>query len=331
MNEDSIIVAEHLEKYFDIRGSFIESIFSRGQQKYLKAVDDVSFEIKDGEIFGLVGESGCGKTTTGRLLMNTVKPTGGKVYFEGKDLSEIKTHEELKKLSLRMQMIFQDPYEYISPWLNIRDTLAEPLRIHNIVDNEDEEEDKIQKVMELVGLTPVDMILPKYSYELSGGQRQRVVVARALLLDPKFLVADEPVSMLDVSIRVGILNLLLDLQKKFNMTSLFITHDIAVSRYMCDRIGVMYLGKIVELGPTEKIITNPTHPYTQALISAVPVPDPKISVGKIPIEGRIPSNARDLPPGCRFHPRCPYAKEGCKEKQPELVEVENGHFVACHI
>ena len=262
--------------------------------------------------------------------MNTIKPTGGKIIFEGEDLADKKTNEEQKALALKMQMIFQDPYEYLSPWLNIRNTLGEPLRIHELVQTEEENLEKITKMMETVGLTPVEMILPKYAYELSGGQRQRVLVARALLLDPSFLVADEPVSMLDVSIRVGILNLLLELKEKFNLTSLFITHDIAVSRYMCDRIGVMYLGKIVEMGPTEKIITNPIHPYTKALITAVPVPDPNIAIGDIPIEGKIPSNAMDLPTGCRFHPRCPEAKEGCKDKEPELIEIEPEHFVSCH-
>jgi peptide/nickel transport system ATP-binding protein len=331
LNEKKLVSAQNLEKYFDIRGSFLEAFFQRSQPRYLKAVDRINFDIMDGEIFGLVGESGCGKTTTGRLLMNTIKPTGGKVFFEGKDLSEIDNNEELKALSLKMQMIFQDPYEYISPWLNIENTLIEPLHIHGLFETREEELNRIHEVMEMVGLTPVEMILPKYSYELSGGQRQRVIVARALLLEPKFLVADEPVSMLDVSIRVGILNLLLDLQKRLDMTSLFITHDIAVSRYMCDRIGVMYLGKIVEMGPTEKIITNFQHPYTKALITAVPVPDPKISTDEIPIVGKIPSNATDLPPGCRFNPRCPGAKEGCRQKEPELFEIEKDHFVSCHL
>jgi len=324
------VSVQNLEKYFDIRGGFLESIFSRSEQRYLKAVDGINFDIKEGEIFGLVGESGCGKTTTGRLIMNTIKPTGGKIIFENDDLADKKTNEEQKALALKMQMIFQDPYDYLSPWLNIRNTLGEPLRIHKLVQTAEEELEKITEVMERVGLTPVEMILPKFSYELSGGQRQRVIVARALLLDPSFIVADEPVSMLDVSIRVGILNLLLDLKEKYNLTSLFITHDIAVSRYMCDRIGVMYLGKIVEMGQTEQIITNPIHPYTKALITAVPVPDPNIVVGEIPIEGRIPSNATDLPTGCRFHPRCPEAKEGCKNKEPELVEIEPDHFVSCH-
>jgi peptide/nickel transport system ATP-binding protein len=329
--EDKILISvQNLEKNFDIRGSFLESLFSRSESRYLKAVDNISFDILEGEIFGLVGESGCGKTTTGRLIMNTIKPTNGKISFDGIDLSEIDSYEAQKDLALKMQMIFQDPYEYLSPWLNVQNTLAEPLQIHGLVNSDEELTKRIHEVMELVGLTPVEMILPKYSFELSGGQRQRVVVARALLLNPRFIVADEPVSMLDVSIRVGILNLLLELKEKYNLTSLFITHDIAVSRYMCDRIGVMYLGKIVEMGPTENIIKNPIHPYTKALITAVPVPDPNINVGDIPIEGRIPSNATDLPPGCRFHPRCPEAKEECSSLQPDLVEIEKDHFVACN-
>jgi peptide/nickel transport system ATP-binding protein len=227
-----------------------------------------------------------------------------------------------------MQMIFQDPYEYLSPWLNVMDTLAEPLRIHNIIE-EDQIEDRVKEAMVTVGLAPVDMILPKYSYQLSGGQRQRVGIARALMLNPTFLVADEPVSMLDVSIRVGVLNLLKELKNKFNLTSLFITHDIAVSRYMCDRIAVMYLGKIVEMGPTEDIISDPLHPYTQALIAAVPVPDPDIGNEDIPIKGRIPSSGVNLPPGCRFSPRCPYS-DSCDDEEPELIEIEKDRFVMCH-
>jgi peptide/nickel transport system ATP-binding protein len=303
---EPLILAKNLTKLYDLRSSFLESLFSK-KERYLKAVDDIDFYIMPGETFGLVGESGCGKTTTGRLVINTIRPTSGQIFFEGTDLSTIRERESLKALALKMQMIFQDPYEYLSPWLKIKDTLAEPLLIHKSVD-ENQIETKVREVMETVGLTPVDMILPKYEYQLSGGQRQRVMIARALMLNPKFIVADEPVSMLDVSIRVGVLNLLRELKKKFNLTSLFITHDIAVSRYMCDRIAVMYLGKIVEMGPAEDIISDPKHPYTQALIAAVPVPDPSIRNEWVPIKGRIPSSASNLPPGCRFSPRCPYGE-----------------------
>jgi len=324
---EPLIIAKNLTKLYDLRSSFLESLFSK-KERYLKAVDDIDFHIMPGETFGLVGESGCGKTTTGRLVINTIRPTSGQIFFEGTDLSTIRERESLKALSLKMQMIFQDPYEYLSPWLKIKDTLAEPLRIHKSVD-ENQIETKVREVMETVGLTPVDMILPKYEYQLSGGQRQRVMIARALMLNPKFIVADEPVSMLDVSIRVGVLNLLRELKKKFNLTSLFITHDIAVSRYMCDRVAVMYLGKIVEMGPTDDIISDPKHPYTQALMAAVPVPDPSIRNELVPIKGRIPSSASNLPPGCRFSPRCPYG-ESCKEEEPELVEIGKDRYVMCY-
>lgn len=323
---DPLVNVKSLTKLYDLRGNFLESLFS-SEQRYLKAVDDISFNIMPGETFGLVGESGCGKTTTGRLVINTIRATSGQVFFEGTDLSTVKDRESLKKLALKMQMIFQDPYEYLSPWLNVKDTLAEPLRIHKTIE-ENQIEDKVIEVMETVGLTPTAMVLPKYSYQLSGGQRQRVGIARALMLNPTFLVADEPVSMLDVSIRVGVLNLLKELKKEYNLTSLFITHDIAVSRYMSDRIAVMYLGKIVEMGPTEDIISDPLHPYTQALIAAVPVPDPSIRNEEIPINGRIPSSGVNLPPGCRFSPRCPY-NDSCDEKEPELVEITKNRFVMC--
>lgn len=324
---EPIVIVKDLSKFYDLRTNFFESLFSK-DERYLKAVDKISFNIMPGETFGLVGESGCGKTTTGRLIINTIRATGGQVFFEGTDLATVNDRKSLKKLALKMQMIFQDPYEYLSPWLNVMDTLAEPLRIHNII-KEDQIEDRVREAMETVGLAPVDMVLPKYSYQLSGGQRQRVGIARALMLNPTFLVADEPVSMLDVSIRVGVLNLLKELKNKFNLTSLFITHDIAVSRYMCDRIAVMYLGKIVEMGPTEDIISDPLHPYTQALIAAVPVPDPEIRNEDIPIKGRIPSSGVNLPPGCRFSPRCPYS-DSCDDVEPELIEIEKDRFVMCH-
>lgn len=327
MESDIVVKVQNLKKWFDLSSGIVESFLSR-QKRYIKAVDGITFEIKRGEIFGLVGESGCGKTTTGRLIMGATEPTEGQVFYEGVDITTIKDREELKNLALKKQMIFQDPYEYLSPWLTVKGTLAEPLRIHNLVSDKDEELEKVIEIMETVDLTPVEMLLPKYSYELSGGQRQRVVIARALLLNPYFIVADEPVSMLDVSIRVGILNLLLEMKRKFSITILFITHDIAISRYMCDQIGVMYLGKIVERGPTETIINKPLHPYTQALLSAVPVPDPKISRKEIPIKGKIPTFKYDFP-GCRFAPRCPYAEDHCAKSESELVEVAKDHFVAC--
>jgi peptide/nickel transport system ATP-binding protein len=328
MDDDVLLKVQDLRKWFNVSGGMVESLLSK-KHRYVKAVDGVTFNIKKGEIFGLVGESGCGKTTTGRLIMNSIEPTSGHIYFEGVDVSNVKTMEEVKALALKKQMIFQDPYEYLSPWLTVQGTLAEPLRIHKLIENKEEELARVKEIMETVDLMPIDMLLPKYAYELSGGQRQRLVIARALLLKPMFIVADEPVSMLDVSIRVGVLNLLLEMRRKFNLTSLFITHDIAVSRYMCDRIGVMYLGKIVERGPSEAIIREPLHPYTQALLTAVPVPNPKIGRSEIPIKGRIPTTEYDII-GCRFAPRCPYVSDTCSSEEPELVEVEKDHFVACH-
>jgi len=319
----------NLKKYFDLRETILESFFSK-KGRYLKAVDGIDLDIRDGEIFSLVGESGCGKTTTGRLIMNSIKPTSGEVYFDNIDIFSIKNREEKKQMALKMQMIFQDPYEYLSPWLNVHRTLAEPLRIHNLVENKDEELSKIIEIMNIVNLTPVNMILPKHSYELSGGQRQRVIVARALLLNPKFIVADEPVSMIDISLRIGILNLLLSLRDEYSITILFITHDIAIARYMSDRIGVMYLGKIIEKGPTDTIINKPLHPYTQALIAAVPVPDPSIKTQRNLIKGRITS-AIDLPLGCRFAPRCIYSKNICLKEEPELRKIGEKHFVSCHL
>jgi len=327
MERENIVEVHNLKKWFDVSSGIVESLISR-QQRYVKAVDGITFNIKKGEIFGLVGESGCGKTTTGRLIMGATESTEGQVFFDDVDISTIKNQEELKNLALRRQMIFQDPYEYLSPWLTVKEALAEPLRIHGLVSDKDEELEKVIEIMETVDLTPVDMLLPKYSYELSGGQRQRVVIARALLLNPYFIVADEPVSMLDVSIRMGILNLLLDMRDKFELSLLFITHDIAVSRYMCDQIGVMYLGKIVERGPSETIIKNPLHPYTQALLSAVPVPDPEIVRMEIPIIGRIPTFSYDFI-GCRFAPRCPYTDGSCSREESELMEIDKDHFVAC--
>jgi len=329
MKSDVLVRVQALRKWFDLSSGIVETILSR-KHRYVKAVDGVTFDIKKGEICGLVGESGCGKTTIGRLIMGSIPPSNGKIYFDGEDVTNIKDKEHFKQLTLKRQMIFQDPYEYLSPWLTVRNALAEPLRIHNLVNSKKEEFEKVVEIMETVDLTPVEMLMPKYAFELSGGQRQRVVIGRVLLLNPTFIVADEPVSMLDVSIRVGVLNLLLEMRKKFSLSSLFITHDIAIARYMCDRLNVMYLGKLVEKGPTETIMHEPLHPYSQALMTAVPVPDPKTSRREIPIKGRIPTSDYDFQ-GCRFAPRCPYAKDECRKKEPELVEVGKNHYVACHL
>jgi len=329
MDKTSVVKVYGLKKYFDLRGNFLETLFSK-KENFLKAVDGINLDIKKGEVFGLVGESGCGKTTTARLIMGLIKPSGGKVYIESVDLFGIKDKIIKKQLTFKMTMIPQDPYEHLSPWLTVEKALVEPLRIHNIFSNKYEELDRVVEIMEIVDLTPVKMLLPKYPYELSGGQRQRVVIARALILNPELIIADEPVSMIDMSIRAGIINLLLELRKKYSLTLILITHDIAIARHMCDRIAVMYLGKIVEKGSVDNIIDNSLHPYTKALISAVPIPDPEIMTGEIPIKGRIPSPT-EIPFGCRFNTRCISAEDLCRREEPELLEVGKNHFVACHL
>jgi len=296
---------------------------------YVHAVDDVSFEIAQQEIFGLVGESGCGKTTTGRLMLRLIEPTAGEVLFRGVNITALNLEREMRKLRRKMQVIFQDPYESLNPRMSVFDIIAEPLRIQKAAESEDEVEDKVAEALEELDLTPPEEFMYRFPHELSGGQRQRIAIARAFVLRPEFLVADEPVSMLDVSIRTEVLKLLLGLIERFHSSFLYITHDIALARHMCDRIGVMYLGKIVEKGNTETIIGEPMHPYSEALIAAVPVPDPSARRIGVVIKGEVPS-AVNPPPGCRFHTRCPYAFEMCRRVEPKLVEIEKDRYVACH-
>ncbi len=327
--EKIVMDIKNLKKYFPVRGGLLSSIGGKGEQKFVHAVDNISFNIKSREIFSLVGESGCGKTTTGRLLTRLEDPTSGHIYFQGKDIAFLKG-KELKEFRRNVQMIFQDPYESLNPRLTVFATVAEPLIVHHVGDTIDEREDLAAKALEVSELKPATEYLHRFPHELSGGQRQRVAIARALALRPEFIVADEPVSMLDVSIRSGILNLLLNLKDKYGIPYLFITHDLSVARYMSDRIGVMYLGSIVETGDSEKIIKNPHHPYTRALLSSVPVPDPYYERERKKIKGDLPSPI-DIPKGCRFYPRCIFAKKGlCDVKDPPVVEVEPGHFVKCH-
>lgn len=323
--EDIVVKVVNLRKLFPVKMG-IAGLFRT--PKFVHAVDIISFEIKRGEILGVVGESGCGKTTTGRLLTRLETPTSGSMLFKNIDIATLKG-QALKRFRRNVQMVFQDPYESLNPRFTTFDTVSEPLIVHRIGENLQEREELVSKALEAAELRPASEYIFRYPHELSGGQRQRVAIARTLVLTPQFIVADEPVSMLDVSIRAGIMNLMLDLREKFRIPYLFITHDVSVARYMSDRIIVMYLGVIVEMGPTEKVIKNALHPYTKALLSAVPVPDPAAKHGHVEIKGELPSPI-DLPSGCRFHPRCLYCKEICSKKEPVMYMAEPDHFVLCH-
>jgi len=328
MSNRELIRVVDLHKYFPVQTGFISSLTSRDGPS-VKAIDGISFSIRQGEIFGLVGESGCGKTTTGRTILRLIEPTQGKIYFDDVEITKLKK-DELKKYRREMQIILQDPFESLNPKMTIRDLVMEPLEIHGIGGNESEKKELVVNALEEVQLTPPEDFLFRYPHELSGGQRQRVAIARALILRPRFVVADEPVSMLDVSIRTEVLNLMLDLKTKLGLTYLFITHDLAIAKYMSEDIGVMYLGKIIEYGNVYEVVHDPDHPYTQALMAAVPVADARIKRPDIPIKGETPQPI-NIPKGCRFNPRCPYAFERCYREVPELFEVEPGHGAACFL
>jgi oligopeptide/dipeptide ABC transporter ATP-binding protein len=317
-----------LKKYFPIKTGLFRTLSSTSSE-YVRAVDGVDFGIEQGEVLGLVGESGCGKTTIARLIMNLIPPTSGTIEFEGRSVNII-AKKDLQVMRQRIQMIFQDPYGTLDPRMSIFDLIAEPLDVHKLVSNRNEREKRVIHALAMVGLEPAESFAHKFPHELSGGERQRAAIARSLVLEPKFIVADEPVSMLDVSVRVGILNLLRNLISRQTIAMLFITHDLAVARYVSDRIAIMYLGKIAEIGNADEVIEKPLHPYTRALVSAVP----SISSKLIQMTASLPNEETDesrIPPGCSFHPRCPYAEGICSSVEPVLREFPPSRRAACHL
>jgi len=322
-----IVLAAQLKKWFPVQKSFLERLFAR-EKTYVRAVDGVDLVVNTGETLALVGESGSGKTTLGKLILRLIDPTSGKIYFNGQDITNV-TGEPLRRLRRRMQIIYQDPYASLNPRMTIGDILEHPLKIHKMVSTKQEAKELVLNVLEKAGLTPPDDFYNLYPRNLSGGQRQRVAIARAIILKPELIVADEPVSMIDVSLRASILNLMIELKKELNLTYMFITHDLAVAKYIADNIAVMYLGKIVEKAPIMELFISPLHPYTQALLSAIPIPKPlRERQRRLNISGEIPSPI-NIPTGCRFHPRCPFSIERCIRDEPPLIEVGKEHYVAC--
>ncbi|MGC9325452.1 MAG: ABC transporter ATP-binding protein [Desulfomonilia bacterium] len=322
---DELIRVTDLRKLFPLAQGFYEHLFSR-EKRSVRAVDGVSFSINKGEVLGLVGESGSGKTTTGRLILRLLEATSGDVLYQGRSVFSY-SRQEMDQLREKMQVIFQDPYASLSPRMSIGNAISHPLKIHGLAQKNRARQICLE-IMEKVGLFPAEFLYRKYPHQLSGGQRQRVVIARALVTNPDFVVADEPIAMADVSVRAMILELMVALKEEFDLTYLFITHDLATCKYICDRIAIMYLGKIVEIGPLREVFRNPVHPYTATLLDAVPVPDPRYRRTHPMPKGEIPSPINP-PPGCRFHPRCHIAEASCRTHEPDLIEVGEGHLAAC--
>ncbi|MGL4989006.1 MAG: ABC transporter ATP-binding protein [Cetobacterium sp.] len=322
--EKNLLEINGLCKYFNIKNSIFEK-----NRKTLKAVDGVSLEIRKGETLGLVGESGCGKTSLGRTIVKLYEPTSGDIVYDGKNITDL-NFQEMKSYRRKIQMIFQDPYASLNPRQTIGDIVKEPMEIHNLYSSKEERDRKTLEILELVGLNSSH--LSRYPHEFSGGQRQRVGIARALACDPEFIVCDEPISALDVSIQAQIINTLEELQEKLGLTYLFIAHDLSMVKHISDRVGIMYLGKLVEISTSDSIYDTPLHPYTEALLSAIPIPDPDISLNKkrIILEGDIPTPINPSP-GCRFKTRCPKVSQKCHDSEPQLIEVKDNHKVACHL
>lgn len=324
-NGKALLEVQNLRKYFPIKKGFFKKVVGN-----IRAVDDVTFYINEGETLGLVGESGCGKTTTARCILRAIQPTAGQILFRTQasrvvNIATLAEHE-LRRLRPEMQMIFQDPFGSLNPRMNLLDIVGEPLLVHGVKSRRERTE-RVAEILRLVGLRPEYM--QRFPHAFSGGQRQRIVIARALALHPRLVVADEPVSALDVSVQAQVLNLLMELQERLQLTYLFVAHDLSVVRHICDRVAVMYVGKIAEMAPTEELFNTPKHPYTAALLSAVPVPDPRVRGQQIPLSGDVPSPANP-PSGCYFHPRCAYALDVCRTQAPALEEISPGHYVSCH-
>lgn len=318
---DTLLRVEDLKIYYPVAGSGF------GKKEFVKAVDGVTFEVKKGEVFGIVGESGCGKSTLGRGVCKLENLTSGHVYLDGEDITEY-NDRRMRSIRKKVQMVFQDPYASLNPRMSVFDIIAEPLLVYHLYQDKADLEKKVLDLLHRVGLD--DYHANRYPHEFSGGQRQRIGIARALAVEPSLIIADEPVSALDVSIQAQVLNLLNELKHDLDLTYIFVAHDLSVVEYISDRVGVMYLGNFVEVGEKEKIYSNPMHPYTQALLSAVPVPDPTAKRERILLEGSIPS-AHKPPTGCKFHTRCPKCMECCKTQAPERYEVDDGHYVYCHL
>lgn len=318
---DILLNVEGMKVYYPVKGEF-----GKGHE-FVKAVDDVSFEVRKGEVFGIVGESGCGKSTLGRGICKLETPTSGKIILSGEDISSY-SKKKMRPVRKKIQMVFQDPYASLNPRMSIFDIIAEPLIIHNLTKSKKELKDRVMELLKKVGLD--DYHANRYPHEFSGGQRQRIGIARALAVEPELIIADEPVSALDVSIQAQVLNLLHELKKEFNLTYIFVAHDLSVVEHISDRVGVMYLGNFVEVGDKRQLYNNPLHPYTQALLSAVPVPDPTAKKNRIILKGSIPS-ALNPPQGCKFHTRCPKCMDICKEKVPDCYHVSDDHYVYCHL